>query len=173
MTRTSSFGKRRLHLLAALFGIMAFVAFGVELQNRFGIPFDTTYRIACAGACLAFIAKLGWDSPDERWPWIGLGLAAIVNIALFLTPILDRPASRGEIMIFALPDLVVVMAVRIRAYRVTNDHQRAMRQQMVMALVLAVAIGALVIASTLVPDHPRHRGQAANSLNAAATVGSG
>jgi hypothetical protein len=173
MTRTSSFGKRLLHRLAALLGIIAFVAFGVELQNWFGLPFDTTYRITCAGACLAFIAKLGWDSPGERWPWIGLGLAAIVNIALFFMPILDRPASRGEVMIFAMPDLVVVMAARIRAYRVTNDHQRAVRQQLVVGWLLALAICALVIASALVPDRPRHRGQAANSLNAAATVRSG
>ncbi len=156
-----------------LVGIVAFAAMGEVLQDRFHIPFDTTYRIACALVCLAFIAKLGWDSPGETWPWIGLGLATLVNLALFFTPVFDHQASRGEIMIFASPDAVVVLAARIRDYAVADDHHRAVRQQMVLGLAIAMVVSALLLATMFIPDRPRHRGQAANSLNAAATQHSG
>ncbi|MDZ7282394.1 hypothetical protein N4G62_10190 [Sphingomonas sanguinis] len=168
-----SLATRLRNLCLILLGIVAFVAMGEALQDRFHIPFDTTYRVACALACLAFIAKLGWDSSGETWPWIGLGLAALVNIALFFTPIRHQPASRGELMIFALPDLVVVLAARIWDYPVADDHQRAVRQQLVMGLIIAIAVSALLLATIFIPNRPRHRGHPANSLNAAATLHSG
>ncbi|MBZ6381817.1 hypothetical protein [Sphingomonas sanguinis] len=173
MIQDCSFRKRLRSFFLILIGIIAFVAVGIELQDGLGIPFDTTYRIACAGACLAFIAKLGWDSSGESWPWIGLGLATAVNVALFFTPVFDRPASRGEIMMFASPDTAILFAARIWDYPVTDDHQRAIRQQLVMGLIFAVIVSALLMASAFVPDRPDRHHHPANSLNAAATRHSG
>ena len=39
-------------------------------------------------------------------------------------------ASRGEVMLFALPDVIILLLVRLATYQVTDDHKRAMRQQM-------------------------------------------
>lgn len=85
-------------------GFLSLVVVGFTLEREVGIPFDTTFRVVCAGACLVFIHKLGTDFPGERWPRISLWIALAVNISIFLTPLVDRPASRGELMLFALPD---------------------------------------------------------------------
>ncbi|ODT91245.1 MAG: hypothetical protein ABS86_02790 [Sphingobium sp. SCN 64-10] len=119
----------------------------IMLQEKLGIPFDTTYRLACAATCLAFIAQFGLDAPQERWPWIGFVIALLVNAGLFFTPLFDRPASRGEIMLFALPDAVVMLGARIAYYPVADDHQRAVRQQLIVGLILAMAFCAIVLAS--------------------------
>ena len=162
--------RRRLGLMVLIMvGIVAFVTMAMEMQDVFGVPFDTSYRVVCAAACLVFIAKLGWDSAGEAWPWVGLGLATIVNLGVFFTPIFDHPASRGEILSFAMPDLVVVMAARI-AYYPTNDvHDRAVRQQLVVGLIIAVALCALILAIGFVPDHPRPDRVSADWLNGTAT----
>lgn len=121
----------------ALIGIVGFAAAGIALGNDAGVPFSTLYRVTCAGLCLGFIWKLRRDYPDDRWPqvsfWIGLG----VNAAIFITPLLDRPASRGEIMLFALPDAMIVLGTRIASYHVSDDHQRATRQMMILGVVVA------------------------------------
>ncbi|WP_454278765.1 hypothetical protein [Sphingomonas sp. Marseille-Q8236] len=139
------------NFMLALIGIGLLLAIGFVLERRFGVPPDSSYRVACAGVCLVFIAKLDRDSGGERWLRIGLALSALINIALFATPIFDRPASRGEILFFAFPDLVIVMIARIVTYPVTDGHQRAVRQQLVVGLLLAIAFCALVMASALVP----------------------
>jgi hypothetical protein len=41
-------------------------------------------------------------------------------------------------MLFALPDAVIVMTARIMSYRVSDVHQRAARQMMILGLVVAV-----------------------------------
>lgn len=132
-----------------LLGVVAFVAAAAVLENRFLVPFDTTYRIACAAICLVVIGKLASDDPTERWPRIALGIALLVNIGLFLTPVVERPASRGEMMIFALPDTVIVLLVGILSYSVTDLHRRAMRQQMILALIGASALCAVLMIAAL------------------------
>ena len=49
------------------------------------------------------------------------------------TPLVNRPASRGEVMLFALPDAIIVLMARIVSYPVTDVHRRAMRQHMILA----------------------------------------
>ena len=127
-----------------ILGIAAFVIIGITLEDEAGISFATTYRIACGGACLFFIWQLGLDYPGERWPRIALMVAFLVNVSMFFTPVFDRPASRGEIIMFALPDAIICLAARIFSYSVTDEHQRAVRQQLVLGLVLAVAFCAVL-----------------------------
>lgn len=119
-------------------GLLAVLAIGFTLQGEAGIPFDTTLRVACATICLLFICKLGLDHRGERWPWIGFCAALVVNVLIFFTPLVERPASRGELMLFALPDAVIVLTARVFSYRVADVHQRANRQTMILGLIVAV-----------------------------------
>lgn len=131
---------------------------GIALDNDLGIPFATTYRIACAVGCLAFIFKLGRDYPNERWPRVGFFVALLVNVLLFFTPLVDRPASRGELMLFALPDAIVVLVALVASYKVVNVHQRAVRQQMVFSLIVAVVFCAVVFSLILMNPHASKAG---------------
>jgi hypothetical protein len=139
---------RRTSLL--LFGVGFLILFGMLLQSEFGLPFDTTYRVACAAMCIVFIYGLNSEYPGEKWIGVAAIISIIANIALFCTPLVDQPTSRGEVMFFALPDAAIVLGVRIASYRVTNDHQRAMRQQMILGFIVAVAFGAVILGLTLV-----------------------
>jgi hypothetical protein len=136
----------------ALLGVLVFVVFSIILENTFGVPFDTSYRIACAGICLGFIWTIGRDYPGQRWFLIAFAIALLVNIGIFFTPLVDRPASRGELMIFALPDTVILLAARIVSYPVQDTYQRAVRQQMILGLVIAIAFCALLLFLALIPD---------------------
>ncbi len=133
----------------AILCVIALVALGIALENTTGIPFDMTYRIACAAICLVFIFYFGSEYRGQGWPRTALSIALLVNIGLFFTPIFDRHSSRGEVMLFALPDVIILLLVRLATYQVTDDHKRAMRQQMILGLVVAVAFCALVFASAL------------------------
>lgn len=136
--------------------VLAFLALLVvsfTLQDAAGIPFDTTYRIACAALCLFFIYRLGLDYPGEQWPRISLGIALLINAAIFFTPLVNRPTSRGELMLFALPDAVVVLTARIASYHVTDVHQRAARQTMILGLIVALVFCIGLFAVTLVGVH--------------------
>jgi drug/metabolite transporter (DMT)-like permease len=137
----------------ALLGVIAFVAIGVGIENETGLPFAKTYRVACAVICLLFILKLRSDYPEERWPQASLWAALIVNVGLFFTPLVNRPASRGELMLFALPDAIIVL---IASYPALDEHRRAMRQQMILGLVVAVAFCAILFALMLVGPKAVH-----------------
>lgn len=141
------------HLTLALLGIAAFVTIGIELENDLGIPSDTTYRVVLAAMCLLVIFKLELDYPGEQWPRTSLWVALLVNVGLFFTPLVDRPASRGELMLFALPDAIIVLVARILSYPVGDEHQRAMRQQMILALIVAVAFCAILFTLLLIEPH--------------------
>ena len=147
----------------ALLSIAVFVSIGVVLETELGFPFYTTYRIACAGICLVLMAKIGAEYRAQRWPWVGFWIALLINAGLFFTPLLDRPASRGEIMFFALPDVTIFLAARAVSYPATDDHQRAVRQQLIVGLVLAIAVCAMVLSSALIPDRIAHRSERGHS----------
>jgi hypothetical protein len=108
------------------------------------------------GFCLLFIHQLGADYPGEQWPKIGFWLSLIVDVAIFFTPLVDHPASRGEFMLFAAPDTVVVLVARIASYEVTDVHQRAMRQQMILGLVIAIAFCAVFVILALIDPKVGH-----------------
>lgn len=133
---------------------------GFTLEDEVGIPFASTFRVGCAAACLLFIYKLGTDYPGERWPRFSLWIALIVNIGIFFTPLVDRPASRGELMLFALPDAIVVLVAllveRCVSYPVADVHQRAVRQQIILGLVLAIAFCAILFTLVLIAPDKRH-----------------
>lgn len=138
--------------------VIGAVVIGIALDKELGIPFATTYRIACAVACLAFIFNLGIYYPSERWPRVGFSVALLVNVMLFFTPLMDRPASRGEIMLFALPDAIVVLVALIASYKVGDVHQRAVRQQMVFGLIVALVFCAILYSLILInPYAPKGR----------------
>ncbi|KQM63378.1 hypothetical protein ASE75_13070 [Sphingomonas sp. Leaf17] len=128
-----------------------FVVVAVLLDAYLFVPFDISFRVACAGMCLAFIAKLAADCPGERSLRIGFWFALIVNIGVFFTPLVDRPASRGELMVFALPDAIVVLGAGIACYPVTDPRGRSVRQLMILGLVVAfVTFAALIVVPVLV-----------------------
>ena len=131
-------GSTSWHFSLAILGILALVAAGVALEDEIGLPWDTTYRAACAAACIFFVHHLGSDYAGEQWPRTALWIAVVVNVGVFFTPLVDRPTSRGELMLFALPTAIVFLSARLATYSVANDYQRAMRQQMILGLVVAV-----------------------------------
>lgn len=139
-------------LFLTLIAVFAFVAFGILLESATGIPFDTTYRIACAGMCLGFMAMMAREHPGARWSWIALLIAATTNAALFLTPMAHHPASRGEVMILALPDATIYLTARAMTLPATDVHERAVRQQVVVGAILAYVFSALIIATLFIPD---------------------
>jgi len=146
-----------LQVCVALGGIIAFVVLAMALETFTGVPFDTTYRFACAAGCLLFIAKLGYDAQQEHWLRVSLGVALLVNIAIFFTPLVDRPAARGEIMVFALPDAIVLMAARLISLpRATDAHGRAVRQQVILGLILAILACSVLPALMLIHPHSVH-----------------
>jgi hypothetical protein len=81
----------------------------------------------------------------------------LVNAGIFFTPLVDGPASRGEIMLFAAPDAVIVLAVRTVTISAVDEHQRAVRGQLIVGLVLAAALCAIFLASALVSPRDGHR----------------
>lgn len=141
----------------AFVGLAAFVVSAFLLENELGIPFDTTYRVGCVAMCLFLIYQFTLDYPGERWPWAALLIAMLVNAGMFFTPLVDGPASRGEIMLFAAPDAVIALAARTVSYSAVNEHQRAVRGQLIVGLILAVALCAIFLASALVPQRGGHR----------------
>lgn len=147
---------RLLSVCVVLLGVVAFVSFAITLENEVGIPFKTTYRIACAIGCLAFMAKIGSDYREERWPKIALLIALLFNVGLFFSPLAHLPASKGDVLFFAVPDAAIALAARTVSYSVTDDHQRAVRQQMILGLVLALAFCVIIVAMMFIPQGATH-----------------
>lgn len=139
--------------VSLLLGVIAFVIICIVLENEAGLPFEITYRVGCAVACLTLIYQWSLEHPEERWLRVGFWFALLVNVGLFFTPIVDRPASRGELMIFALPDTVVVLAVGLAYYPADDVRQRAVRQQMILGLVVAGLFCATVFGFALIEPH--------------------
>lgn len=98
--------------------------------------------------------------------WIGISgaalaanqsrIALLINVGIFFTPLVDGPTSRGELMLFALPDAVVVLAASIASYRVNDVHQRATRQTMILGLIVALVFCVGLFAVTLTQVHNAH-----------------
>ena len=143
------FKSKAFKLSATLLGIGMTVVFAIILENEVGVPVDMTLRVVCAITCLVFIYWLGLDYPGERWPRVSLWIALLVNVAIFFTPLVDRPVSRGELMLFASPDAVIVLSVLTLSYRVTDVHQRANRQTMILALIVAIVMCVTLFALSL------------------------
>lgn len=142
-------------MLITVVGLGIYIALAMTLENVTGIRFDTTYKVTCAFVCVGFMTKLALGSPGERWPWIAIAAACIFNAGLFLTPVLSHPASRGEIMFFALPDASIFMLTRAITYPETDVHKRAVRQQIFVGLFFAVALSAIILAAGFIPDRPK------------------
>ena len=140
--------------------VIAFVIVGIALETEIGLPFAVTYRVTCAALCLYLISKLRSDYPDKHWPRYGFWIALLINIGIFFTPLVDRPASRGELMLFALPDTIVLLVLALKERFGSNpaadDHERAVRQQLVLGLILAVAFCAVIFAVILLAPRPAH-----------------
>jgi hypothetical protein len=138
-----------------LLGLAAFLIVALTLESEVGIPSDTTLRVACIVLCQYFIYKLR-DDTEERWPRFAFWGALAVNLTILFSPLANRPASRGELMLFAAPDAIVVLGVITLTYRVTDAHQRAIRQQLIVGLILAVAIYATLFTVMVIDPHGGH-----------------
>lgn len=95
-----------------LAAVSAFLCASLILRG-FGVSFDTSYRMACAAISSAWVYWLKFDLPDEKWPQQAFLVSLLINIGILFSPLIDRPASRGEIMLFFLPDGFVVMIAMI------------------------------------------------------------
>lgn len=145
-------GDRFFKLAMMLIGLGIWVASAMTLENVTGISVDTTYKVTCAIVCVGFMAHVATNYPGERWPWIAVAVACLFNAGLFFTPVLGHPASRGEIMLFALPDVSIFTLARAVTYPAEDVHERAVRQQIFMGLFFAVALGAIILATGFIPD---------------------
>ena len=147
---------RLLRVFLALLGIIAFAASAITLETEVGIPFKTTYRIACAIACLIFVAKIGSDYRGQQWPRIAFVLALLLNVGILFSPLAHLPASKGDLLFFGAPDAAIMLAARAVTYPATDVHQRAVRQQLIFGLVLAVAFCAIILSIMFIPSgNPR------------------
>ncbi len=152
--------KKRIRLASFVFlGIVLLLALAFWTEGAFGLPSETTLRVALAIACLVSIYHLGQTAfPGRRWPQAALLLSLLVNVGIFFTPLVDRPTSRGELMIFALPDAVIFLtawlASVLLAGPASDDHQRAVRQQLILGLVLAVTFCTILFPLILMQPPP-------------------
>lgn len=127
---------------ALIIVVTAFVAFIVTIEQGLGVAFDTSVRILCAVIALVLVFSFVSSKRTERWPWIALLIATLVSAGLFFTPLIDRPSSRGEFILFLLPDTIILLTARLITFEVRDDRGRAARQTMVLGLVVAVVIWA-------------------------------
>lgn len=139
----------------ALGAVISFTIVAATLQSAAGIPWEATYRVACGVSCLVFIWTLIDDHPDEGWLKTSFWLALVINIGILFTPLVDRPASRGELMLFALPDAIVVLVARLATYRVSEDRQRVLRAQLIFGLFVAMTACAILFTFVLVYPNAR------------------
>lgn len=161
--QTSTLKTRLLHVCLALIGIAVFDTLAIMLENRVGVPFKTTFRLACAVGCLTLIARMIADEPDAHWLRFAFCGALVSNLAMFFSPLAALPASKGDLLFFAAPDAAILFGARAFTYPVTDDHQRAVRQQLIMGFILALAVSALILSIMFVPDPAaRHRERHAN-----------
>lgn len=158
---------------AWLLGALALFLAAIVLEAAFGVPGATTLRVACVGICQFFVYQLGKEYSSDRWPWIAFWAALFVNAGILLSPLVDRPMSRGELMLFAPPDTVVVLLARIVSYRVGDVHQRAMRQQMILGLIVAAALCAALWAACLTDPRTGHSWGSSLRLHSARNESSG
>jgi hypothetical protein len=129
-------------------GVIAFMACAYVLESTLGIPVDTTIDAAIGIACVGLMGMIGWsDYPDQKWPRVAVLIALVINAGLFLfSPLTRHPASEIGIGFFGAPDLVVWLAARTVAYPVSDAHQRAVRQQLIVGLILILPFCAMFLA---------------------------
>jgi len=129
-------------------GIIAFVAIAFALDSTLGIPVDTTIHAAIGIACVGVMAMIGWsDYPDEKWPRVAVLIALVINAGLFLfSPLTHHPASEADMGFFGAPDGVVWLTSRTVSYPVADAHQRAVRQQLIVGLILSLPFCAMFLA---------------------------
>jgi len=142
---------RLMQLFVTLLGIAVTLAIAFTLESKVGVPVAVTLRIIVASVCLFVMFKIGSDYAGKIWPKIALVVAAIFNFLMFFSPLAKMPASKGDIMFFAVPDAVIFMAARTFTYPVSDVHTRAVRQQLIVGLVLALAFCAIIMAILLAP----------------------
>jgi len=69
-------------------------------------------------------------------------------------------------MIFALPDVTIFMMFAAIYRPAVTEHERAVRQQLIVGAILAAALRALILAATFIPD----KEATSSTLNTASTA---
>lgn len=116
----------------------AIIMLSIFVEDNLDVSSDAIFRVVSAVvAPIAIYPCLA--GPDSRWMRFGLVLALAVNMGIFFTPLVDRPAaSRGEFFLFALPSLVVMLSARVASFPVQTARDRVVRQQLILGLVVSV-----------------------------------
>lgn len=125
-----------------LVAVSAFLCASLILRG-FAVPFDTSYRVACAAVSSALVYWLRFDLPDEQWPRQAFWISLLVNIGILFSPLVDRPASRGELVLFLLPDGLVVLIAMIAH---NQSLARSVRTQLIATVVVFTAACAALLA---------------------------
>lgn len=142
--------------LLAMLGLVAFVAVAITLEQRAGIPFKTSYRVVMAGFCLHFVAGYCREHRDERWARIGFLLVLLFDAGLFFSPLAHLPASKGDVLFFAVPDAAILFGARVFSYRPTSIEERAAHQRMIAGFIVALIFSAVILSMMFLPSGPRH-----------------
>lgn len=122
--------------------VSAFLCLSLILRD-FEVPFDTSYRVACAAVSSALVYWLRFDFPGEKWPQRVFWVSLLVNIGVLCSPLVDRPASRGELALFLLPDGFVVLIAMIAHNQALA---RSVRAQLIATVVVFTAACAALLA---------------------------
>lgn len=130
-------------------GFVTFMIVSFGLESIFGIAWDTSFRVGCMLVGLGLATAVCGDHRRERWFVAGMAVATIANVAIFLTPLVERPTSRGELMIFLGPTVIVLLLARLLSYPVRDARSNANRLLLVLSLVTASILYATMVAVEL------------------------
>lgn len=137
-------------LILVLLGIIAFALISAALKNLINLSNDQSYRLLCIAISLFMMWAYRKTFPKIRYFWISFWIALIVNFAIFLTPLVERSASRGEVLLFALPNSIIFLTALTLSYSVVDDRSRAMRQYMLLGIIVAILFSMILYASILI-----------------------
>ena len=98
-------------------------------------------RLCCGIIGLGLLAEV--DFPGEKWPQRVFWVSLLVNIGVLFSPLVDRPASRGELALFLLPDGFVVLIAMIAHNQALA---RSVRAQLIATVVVFTAACAALLA---------------------------
>lgn len=152
MSEADGCAKRMTRLLLVLVGVGLLVAGSIILEDRLEIPVDVFYRAACATISLWMMIRIGQAYRPDTWPLLAVATAIAVNVAMFFTPIVQRPASRGEILLFAAPDVLIFLIFRTANFRVVDEQSRAVRQQLIVGTIIVATFCALLLSAAFIPN---------------------
>lgn len=123
-------------------GIAAWVTLSFKLEDAALIDGESFYRVTCIIGVVFWFLYLVWDLRTERWVRFSLPIIIATNFFLFLTPVYEGEASRGEAMFPLTVTSFLASASAAAANPLVDDSDRARGQWLVFT---ALASGVLMV----------------------------